>query len=97
VAETAIIDVINKKGLHARAAAKFVKVASAYDASVCVAKVARPGEEELAAVGGTSILGLMMLGADCGSQLHITAEGEHAQPLLAAIAALMGNKFGEGE
>lgn len=95
--ETAIIEILNKKGLHARAAAKFVKVVSGYGANVQVAKVAGEGEEETSPVEGTSILGLMMLGADKGSSLHITAEGENEEGVLGALAALIENKFGEGE
>lgn len=95
--ETAIITILNKKGLHARAAAKFVKVVAGHDASASVALVPEPGEAAEPPVSGSSILGLMMLGADQGSQLAITAEGEQAQQLLEALSALIGNKFGEGE
>ena len=94
--QTAIIEVVNAKGLHARAAAKFVKVVSGYGVSLRVTKLAQPGEEQQPAVGGTSILGLMMLGADRGSTLQLEAEGDYEVEVLEALAALMANKFGEG-
>ena len=71
------VEIVNKKGLHARAAAKFVKIVAGYPATVAVAKIGDP--EANLPVGGSSILGLMMLGADAGSQLQITAQGEQAQ------------------
>ena len=92
-----IVEVVNKKGLHARAAAKFVKVASAYAAQVQVARQGHQGSEESQAVSGSSILGLMMLGADPGSKLHITGEGAQAQEAVNALKDLVENKFGEAE
>ncbi len=88
------VTIVNKKGLHARAAAKFVKVVSAYPAQVMVSKA---GEAEMPEVVGTSILGLMMLGADAGSVLHLRAEGDKAGEALQAIKELVENRFGESE
>lgn len=90
-----IIEIINKKGLHARAAAKFVKTVSAFDAEVSVIKLKNDKEPQSEAVGGTSILGLMMLGADPGSQLDITADGAQSAEALDAIKELITSKFGE--
>ena len=90
------VEIANKKGLHARAAAKFVKVVAAYPAQVQVIK--KGGVEgDSPPVVGSSILGLMMLGADPGSKLHISAEGEQAHAVLAELQALVEGKFGEGE
>ncbi len=86
--------ILNKKGLHARAAAKFVKTAGAFDARIGVRKLGARGEEA-AEVAGTSILGLMMLGADKGSVLELTAEGREAGQALDALKELLENKFGE--
>ena len=78
----------NQRGLHARAAAKFVKLASAFDADIRVVK----GEME---VSGQSIMGLMMLAASIGSEVEITAEGPDQEEALKAILALVEAKFGE--
>ncbi len=67
----AVVTFVNRKGLHARASAKFVKLAEEYEANVTVT---RDGQT----VGGTSIMGLMMLAAGPGSKLHITAQGRRA-------------------
>ena len=91
------VEICNKRGLHARAAAKFVKAAASFSATVRVVKMGQNGEEPSPAVGGASILGLMMLGADMGSRLVITAEGEQAQEALNALKELIEGKFGEGE
>ena len=90
----ATVEISNKKGLHARAAAKFVKVVAGFDADVIVTKL---GNEELPSVGGASILGLMMLGADPGSRLTINAMGNQAEEVVAALQELIVGKFGEGE
>lgn len=87
-----IVEICNKKGLHARAAAKFVKIVAAHKAQVTVS---RSGEE--AEVQGGSILGLMMLGLDAGSKLHITADGEQAEMVLDELKQLVENRFGEPE
>lgn len=89
----AVVTVCNKKGLHARAAAKFVKCAGSFDAEIKVAKCDDAG----APVSGTSILGLMMLGADKGSQLRLNAAGPQSQEALAAIKELIEGRFGEEE
>ena len=91
-----LVEIINKRGLHARAAAKFVKVVAGFDAQVEVVKLGQ-GEEDSQAVNGGSILGLMMLGADPGSKLSLTAEGVQSTEVLAALKELIENKFGEGE
>ncbi|MGL4395048.1 MAG: HPr family phosphocarrier protein [Hyphomicrobium sp.] len=84
----AIVVVRNIKGLHARASAKFVKCAESYDARVTVT---RDGQS----VGGTSIMGLMMLAASPGSTLLITSEGPQGPEALAALVELVEAGFGE--
>jgi phosphocarrier protein HPr len=84
----ATVTIRNRKGLHARASAKFVKCAETYEADVWVI---REGQT----VGGTSIMGLMMLAAGPGSQLLIRAEGSDADAALAALVALVQDGFGE--
>jgi phosphocarrier protein HPr len=84
----AIVTIRNRKGLHARASAKFVKCAETYDADVTVT---RDGQT----VGGTSIMGLMMLAASPGSTLHITAKGPQGPEALEALVALVEAGFGE--
>ena len=78
----------NKKGLHARASAQFVRTAGAYTANV---QVSREGQT----VGGTSIMGLMMLAAGQGHCIHIEVEGEDARPAIEALVALVEDGFGE--
>jgi phosphocarrier protein HPr len=85
---SALVTIRNRKGLHARASAKFVKCAETFDAEVVVV---REGQS----VGGTSIMGLMMLAAGPGSVLSIRAEGSDAGPALAALIALVEDGFGE--
>jgi len=82
--------IINKLGLHARAAAKFVTTASAYDADI---KVSRDGRT----VNGKSIMGVMMLAAAKGTQITVNAEGNDAEAALSAIEGLIQDYFGEGE
>jgi len=89
------VEIANKKGLHARAAAKFVKTAAAYTAQIEVTKLGQNGEGDSAKVGGSSILGLMMLGADAGSKLRIAASGEQAREAVNALKVLVEGKFGE--
>jgi phosphocarrier protein HPr len=84
----AVVVIRNVKGLHARASAKFVKCAERYNATVTVT---RDGQ----AVGGTSIMGLMMLAAGPGSELHITAEGTQGPEALQALVALVEAGFDE--
>jgi len=93
-----IVVMVNKKGLHARAAAKFVKYAGQFGAKVMVAKIAGAGVVEggtPAESSGGSILGLMMLGAECGSTLRLRASGEQAPEALTALKKLVEEKFGE--
>ena len=85
------ITIINKLGLHARAAAKFVGVASQFGASV---RVGRSAESQ---VDGKSIMAVMMLAAGKGTALHLSSEGERAEEALDALVALIDNKFDEGE
>jgi phosphocarrier protein len=82
------VDVLNKRGLHARASAKFVTMAAAQSASVEV-------EKDGSKVCGTSIMGLMMLGAAMGDKITISAEGDGADEAVAALAELVETKFGE--
>lgn len=89
--------ICNAKGLHARAAAKFVKCAMGFDAQLKVQKHDPEGYGDTSEVSGTSILGLMMLGADKGTTLNLCASGAQASELLEAIQALIADKFGEGE
>ena len=84
------IEIVNKKGLHARATAKFVQCVENYDAEVTVTR-----NEET--VGGTSIMGILTLGAGIGSTILVTAEGPQARDVLDAIGALVARKFGEDE
>lgn len=82
--------IVNRKGLHARASAKFVQTVERFDA---VVTVTRCGET----VGGRSIMGLLTLGAAKGTTITVTAKGEDAEASLAAIAALLEGRFGEEE
>ncbi|HEV7336984.1 MAG TPA: HPr family phosphocarrier protein [Bosea sp. (in: a-proteobacteria)] len=83
-------EIVNKKGLHARATAKFVQCASNFDADITVT---RCGET----VGATSIMGILTLGAGIGSTITVVAQGAEAQQALKALEALVADKFGEGE
>ena len=80
--------IINKRGLHARASAKFVQTVENFDASITVSK-------DGMTVGGTSIMGLMMLAASPGSSVLISASGNQAAQALDALDALIQNRFGE--
>jgi phosphocarrier protein HPr len=82
------VEILNKRGLHARASAKFVTLASSLPARVEV-------EKDGARVVGTSIMGLMMLGAAIGDSVTISASGEGAEQAVLALAELVENKFGE--
>lgn len=84
------LPIINKRGLHARASAKFVQTAEKFDAELTVT---RNGES----VGGTSIMGLMMLAAGIGTTITVAAKGREAQAAMDAITELLANKFGEEE
>ena len=80
--------ITNKRGLHARASAKFVTLASSQGAAVEV-------EKDGSRVAGTSIMGLMMLGAAMGDSVTISAVGEGAEAAVAALCELVEGKFGE--
>ena len=82
------LPIINKRGLHARASAKFVQMVERFEADVWVTK----GSET---VGGTSIMGLMMLSAGPGSSIVVSAAGPEAQAALDAITELVASKFNE--
>jgi phosphocarrier protein HPr len=84
------LEICNKKGLHARASAKFVQTVEKFDAEV---KVTRGGET----VGGTSIMGLMMLAAGHGSTITVEATGKDALEVVEALAALVSSRFTEEE
>jgi phosphocarrier protein HPr len=84
------MEIVNRKGLHARATAKFVQCVEQYSAEVTVS---RAGET----VGGSSIMGILTLGAGIGSTIIVTAKGPEAADVLDALATLIGNKFGEDE
>lgn len=80
--------IINKRGLHARASAKFVQTVSAFDAIVIVSK-------DGMSVGGTSIMGLMMLAASPGCCVQVKASGNQALEVLDALEKLIADRFGE--
>ena len=82
------VEIINKLGLHARAALKFVELSSKHSSQVTVA---REGRE----VNGKSILGLMTLAAPKGATLNIATSGKDEKELLDALKTLVSNKFGE--
>ena len=80
--------IVNQRGLHARASAKFVQVAGKYQASVDV-------EKDGIKVGGTSIMGLMMLAASPGCLVRVTARGPEARKVMSEIENLIATRFGE--
>ncbi len=82
------LPILNRRGLHARASAKFVQTAEGFDAELTIS---RDGYT----VGGRSIMGLMMLAASQGSSIEVSAVGPDAQEALEAIAALVADRFGE--
>jgi phosphocarrier protein len=84
------LTISNARGLHARASAKFVQCVEQFDAEV---RVTREGQT----VGGTSIMGLMMLAAATGCTIDVEVEGPEAEASLTAVEALIDDKFGEGE
>lgn len=84
------LPIVNRKGLHARASAKFVQTVERFDAEV---KVSRAGET----VGGRSIMGLLTLAAAKGTTISVSAAGPQANEVLDAIEALLANRFGEDE
>ena len=82
------LEIINKRGLHARASARFVQLASTFDADI---QVEKDGLE----VDGSSILDLMMLAASPGCHITVRTKGPDAEPAMDAIAALIADRFGE--
>jgi phosphocarrier protein len=89
-AVTRVLKIINEKGLHARASAKFVGVVETFKDTASI-KV-RKGEE---IVSGDSIMGLMMLGAGIGSSITVSATGTQAKEAVEALDALVSSRFGE--
>ncbi len=85
---SAELEIQNKKGLHARAAAAFVKAIEDLDAEVSVERIGQ-------CVSGCSIMGLMMLAAAKGTTISVTAKGKQAKEALEALTKLINNKFGE--
>ena len=83
-----VLAIVNTRGLHARASAKFVQTVEKYQAQV---RVTRGGES----VGGTSIMGLMMLAAGPGTSIRIEASGPQAAEVMAALEQLVASRFGE--
>lgn len=80
--------IINKRGLHARASAKFVQTVQGFDAEVSVSK-------DGTTVGGTSIMGLMMLAASPGCSILVATSGNEAEAAINALEALVNDRFGE--
>jgi phosphocarrier protein HPr len=85
-----VLEICNKRGLHARASAKFVMTVEQFDAEVFVTR----GSER---VGGTSIMGLMMLAAGPGTSITVEATGPQAAEVVDALAKLVAERFTEGE
>jgi phosphocarrier protein len=90
MALTRVVEIVNERGLHARASAKFVKTAAGFDAEVTVSR-------DGATVDGRSIMGLMMLAAGIGSTIEIAARGPEAQPALDALVELVQSRFDEDQ
>ncbi len=84
------LPIVNKRGLHARASAKFVQTVERFRSRITVS---RAGET----VGGSSIMGLMMLAAGQGTSIQVEATGGDAQEAIDALAALVADRFGEEE
>jgi phosphocarrier protein HPr len=85
-----VLEIVNKKGLHARASAKFVQTVERFTVKI---KVTRAGES----VGGDSIMGLMMLSASPGTTITVEATGEDAEAAVEALAELVARRFGEDD
>jgi phosphocarrier protein len=90
MAVSQVVEIVNERGLHARASAKFVKMAAGFDAEVTVSR-------DGATVDARSIMGLMMLAAGIGSTIEIAAEGPEAQPALDALVELVQSRFDEDQ
>jgi len=86
----AIAEIVNQKGLHARASAKFVETVARYSCEVTVTK-------DGTSVSGRSIMGLMMLGAGIGSTIELVAEGEDARTVMRELLHLIRSKFHEDQ
>ncbi len=84
------LPIVNRKGLHARATAKFVQCVDGFEAAVTVT---RGGET----VGGQSIMGILTLGAGQGSTIEVAASGRDAQAVVEALSLLVASRFGEDE
>ena len=84
------VTIVNKLGLHARAAARFVTLASSFASDI---KLARNGQQ----VNGKSIMGVMMLAASRGSEIKLSADGEDEQQAIESLAELIAQRFGEDE
>ena len=82
------VQILNKNGLHARPAAEVVKLAAKYTSEITLS---RDGTE----VNGKSIMGVMMLAAECGASILLRATGDDAEQAIDALATLIANKFGE--
>ena len=87
---SATLNICNTRGLHARASAKFVKLASSFESEI---HVTRDG----VTVDARSIMGLLMLGAGIGCSIDVTAEGEDAEEAMAALTDLVARKFDEDQ
>lgn len=87
---SATVTIVNRRGLHARASAKFCAVAGSFDAKIAVTK-------DSVTVGGRSIMGLLMLGAAEGSIVTIEATGQQSAEAIDTLVKLVADKFGEGE
>lgn len=83
-----VLNIVNEKGLHARASAKFVEVVEAHDATALV-------EKDGMSVSGDSIMGLLMLAASKGTSISVSTNGPQADNLANALRALVDNRFGE--
>ncbi|WP_206453769.1 HPr family phosphocarrier protein [Aurantimonas marina] len=83
-----ILTIVNRRGLHARASARFVQTAEAFDAELTISR-------DGLIVGGQSIMGLMMLAASQGTEIEVAARGADAEAALDAIEALVADRFGE--
>lgn len=84
----AVLEIVNEKGLHARASAKFATMADEFDARVLVSR-------DNLTVTGTSIMGLLLLAAAKGARIELRAEGPEAEQALSALSALVANRFDE--
>lgn len=82
------VQILNRNGLHARPAAEIVKLAAKYTSEITISR-------DDTEVNGKSIMGVMMLAAECGASILLRANGDDAEQAIDAIATLIANKFGE--